>query len=180
MSEYDLVKNFSFKVDKIKNESYKVEGEMYVDKVVLETDNHQIPKGRVTINPTVKETKVEKVKQDGTVYENEIEDKRNPTVLELDSKFPKIKQLISAVNDKGSVKLKGMVRTVRDSPEDEWNFFIKADEMDNLKAMIPEDEETAEKISEDSDNSTSQDFVEDQTNIETDEDEENEKDEVIF
>lgn len=183
MTQYDVIKDFKFEVKSVINKTYKKQNDLYVDKVVLKTDNHQVPKGKITINPTVKETKVEKVKRDGTVYENEIEDKRDPTILELDSQFPKIKELTTAVNDKQYISLKGMVRTVRDKPEDKWNFFIKADELDNFKAFVmkvPEDSDNTEKIEE---SSTAEDFVEDQTNIDVEDedlDEENEESDVLF
>lgn len=180
-SEFDVVKNFSFIVNDIKTQTYKKEDQLYVDKVILQTENHQVPKQKVTINPTVKDTEVGKKKRNGTVYLHETEEKRDPTIVELDSEFPEIKQLFDAVNDYGKVKLKGMVRTVRDDPEDDWNFFIRPSELDNFKASIPEPEEKADKLSQDSNDSTAEEFVENQTNIESEESKDsNANNRVIF
>lgn len=171
LTQYEALQNKTVKVKDIKNRSYEKEENLYVDKVVLQVEDREIPKGKITINPEITETEIDLRETDGVKNKNEKPKDRDPTVRELFNEFPRIKQLFKAIEDFGEIEISGLIRAIRDSSDDEWNFFIRTSELDKLEAS---------KVSQDSQSSTAQDFVEDQTNIETENSEESGEKEILF
>lgn len=177
MTQYEALNGKTVEVTDTKVKTYKKDGDLRVDRVYLKVEDDEIPKGKISINPTVSDTERATKVVNGREYDTETEKERDPTILEMDGQFPKIGQITDAVNEYGTIELTGLVRCVRDSDDDDWNMFIRTSELDKFSASVPE-EDTAEKVEEEKD--TAEEFVEDQTNIDTDEEEEDDEDDILF
>ena len=101
-----------------------------VNKIVLETDDK--PTGKITYNPTVKETKKEKYHTNVGVAHTETEEKRQKTLDELNEKFISLQQEL--VDGKKAV-LQLDVSEFQPDDSDQSYYFIRESSIEDLELV---------------------------------------------